>query len=537
MSRKFLTPIDLGTNELQNAVVGNLTVDPTGVKGRIYFDSINNVMKLYDGTSWKAVSTGAGSTWLGSTQLNLGNNSGDITSLSGMSSISSTSFTGALTGNASTATKLATARNINGVAFDGTADITVTSSTTNALTIGTGLSGTSFNGSAAVTISIDSSVVTLSGSQTLTNKTLTSPTINGANLTGTITVPTPVNGTDAANKNYVDSAVAGLTWKSSVWAMATSNVSLTGSTGSLTIDGQTFTATQNGQRILLTGQSTASQNGIYVYTDAGSGYTMARSSDADTYSKLNGATVFVEFGTSYVNSSWTQAAVLTSLSGQNWVQFAGATSITAGSGLVASGNSFNVGAGTGITVNADSVQISATYAGQSSITTVGTIGTGTWQGTIVGPTYGGTGVNNGSSTITLGGNLTTSGSNPLTLTTTGTTNVTLPTSGTLVNSAVTALTSLTRIGLSSAGFVKSDASGNLSVDTTVTRKATGANTTGTSFSVNHGFGQWVTAQIFDATSGAMVECDIVNSATGGGTTTFSFTASQAAGAYTYVIVG
>jgi len=49
--------------------------------------------------------------------------------------------------------------------------------TTNPLTIGTGLSGTSFNGSAAVTIQIDSTVATLTGSQVLTNKTLTSPVI------------------------------------------------------------------------------------------------------------------------------------------------------------------------------------------------------------------------------------------------------------------------------------------------------------------------------------------------------------------------
>lgn len=49
--------------------------------------------------------------------------------------------------------------------------------TTNPLTIGTGLSGTSFDGSAAVTIEIDSTVATLTGSQVLTNKTLTSPVI------------------------------------------------------------------------------------------------------------------------------------------------------------------------------------------------------------------------------------------------------------------------------------------------------------------------------------------------------------------------
>ena len=49
---------------------------------------------------------------------------------------------------------------------------TVTANTTNALTIGTGLSGTSFNGSGPVTIAIDSTVATLTGVQTLTNKTI-----------------------------------------------------------------------------------------------------------------------------------------------------------------------------------------------------------------------------------------------------------------------------------------------------------------------------------------------------------------------------
>ena len=46
------------------------------------------------------------------------------------------------------------------------------------VTAGTGLSGGGTSG--AVTLSIDSTVATLTGSQTLTNKTLTSPTINTA---------------------------------------------------------------------------------------------------------------------------------------------------------------------------------------------------------------------------------------------------------------------------------------------------------------------------------------------------------------------
>ena len=46
--------------------------------------------------------------------------------ISGLTSVAATTFTGALTGNSSTATTLATSRNIAGVAFDGSADISLT---------------------------------------------------------------------------------------------------------------------------------------------------------------------------------------------------------------------------------------------------------------------------------------------------------------------------------------------------------------------------------------------------------------------------
>jgi hypothetical protein len=81
----------------------------------------------------------------------------------------------------------------------------------------------------------------------------------------------------------------------------------------------------------------------------------------------------------------------------------------------------------------------------------GNVSGGSWQGNVIDPTYGGTGVDNGSKTITLGGDLATAGTGNLTLTTTGTTNVTLPTTGTLVNSAVTTLSSLASIGTITTG--------------------------------------------------------------------------------------
>ena len=81
----------------------------------------------------------------------------------------------------------------------------------------------------------------------------------------------PQNPSDAATKNYVDNAIAGLTWKASVNLLADSNVSLTGSTSTLVIDSHAAldSTDNNVYRILLVGQTTASENGIYTYTDNG----------------------------------------------------------------------------------------------------------------------------------------------------------------------------------------------------------------------------------------------------------------------------
>jgi len=110
----------------------------------------------------------------------------------------------------------------------------------------------------------------------------------------------------------------------------------------------------------------------------------------------------------------------------------GTLATTAGSVSSVSGTSNRITSTGGTTPVID---ISASYVGQSSITTLGTIGTGVWQGTVIGSTYGGTGVNNGSSTLTLAGNLATSGAFASIFTMTGATNVTFPTSGTLATTA------------------------------------------------------------------------------------------------------
>ena len=99
-----------------------------------------------------------------------------------------------------------------------------------------------------------------------------------------------------------------------------------------------------------------------------------------------------------------------------------------------SSENFELASAKAYRINGNNVLTSTTLGTNvvnSSLQQLGTVNTGTWQATIINPTYGGTGVNNGSKTITLGGSFTHTGAHTLGLTTTGNTSVTLPTSGTL----------------------------------------------------------------------------------------------------------
>lgn len=186
---------------------------------------------------------------------------------------------------------------------------------------------------------------------------------------------TPTASTDAATKGYVDSVSSGLDVKGSVRAASTGNVTVTYSnTGGTSARGQ-ITAAPNtldgvslaaNDRILLKDQSTGAQNGIWVVTTLGSGANGVwdRATDFDQDAEVtSGAFTFVEEGSTNADSGWVLTTnnpiTIGGASGTAlvWAQFSGAGQITAGSGLTKSGNTLNVGAGTGITVNTDDVAI------------------------------------------------------------------------------------------------------------------------------------------------------------------------------------
>lgn len=407
----------------------------------------------------------------------------------------------------------------NGVTVALGASGTITASTTSTLTIGTGLSGGSFNGSAPVTIAIDSTVVTLTGTQTLTNKTLTTPVIAQIVNTGTLTLPTstdtlvgrattdtltnksmsgsantftnipnsalvnqgltigttginlggtsltlagltsitltqdPVSALQVATKQYVDTLVSsGIHFHTPVRVESPTPLTATynqpggagvgvgatltnaGAQAALVIDGVTVAVND---RVLIYTQTNATQNGVYVVTNTGSGSTnwvLTRSSDTDTYGIVGpttlseGSTFFVQQGTTGAGETYTcntQGVITFGTTNINFVQISSSQIYSAGTGLTLTGTVFslsntavtagNYGSGSSVsafTVNAQgqltsvtntnisingnqitsgtvgSAYISGSYTG---ITGVGTLTAGTWNGSTIDAGYGGTG--------------------------------------------------------------------------------------------------------------------------------------------------
>ena len=130
-----------------------------------------------------------------------------------------------------------------------------------------------------------------------------------------VNLPTPSASGDAASKSYVDSLVEGLAWKDSCRVATQSNTSL--SSPGATIDGITM-ASQD--RVLVRSQSTASENGIYVWNGAST--AMTRSLDASTFAELEQAVTTVEEGTSAA-TTYRQDQINGTIgsSSVNWVSF------------------------------------------------------------------------------------------------------------------------------------------------------------------------------------------------------------------------
>jgi len=282
------------------------------VTGQLYYNTADNTLWWWDGTSWVSGRGGAGpatASSLGMIQL-----AGDLAGTATSPQI---------------ATGVIVDTDVNSANKDGAVG------TPSMRTIGTGAQQAMAGNTRLDTIAAPTGPVNA----------------NNQRITG---VATPSGTTDAANKAYVDATAQGLDVKASCRVVATTNLSL--AAPGAAIDGVTMTV---GDRVLLAGQSTASQNGIQIWN--GAAVAMTRAPDADVSAEVTaGMFTFIEEGTVNADSGWvltTNNPIVLDTTALAFSQFSGAGQVIAGAGLTKTGSTLDVGAGPGITVNADTIQV------------------------------------------------------------------------------------------------------------------------------------------------------------------------------------
>jgi hypothetical protein len=362
----------------QFSLAGGVTTFSAGGTGFTPSSASSGAVVLAGILNSSSGGTGAGGTLTGYVYGN------GVSAMTASTTIPTTVLSGTVT-NAQLANSAIT---INGSSVSLGGSVTVTATASNALTISTGLSGTSYNGSSAVTIAIDSTVATLTGTQTLTNKTIsgasnTLTNIANASLTNSsVTVGTtaialgassltlggltsvavtqdPVSALQLATKQYVDAVAEGLHVHASCAAATTGTLaSITGGTVTYnngtagvgatltlsvaltTLDGYTLL---NGDRVLVKNEATQANNGIYTWATGGT--VLTRATDFDTAVEMaSGDFTFIINGTLYANTGWVQTDPVTVVgtSPVTWVQFSGAGAYTAGTGLTLTGTQFSI---------------------------------------------------------------------------------------------------------------------------------------------------------------------------------------------------
>lgn len=171
-----------------------------------------------------------------------------------------------------------------------------------------------------------------------------------------------VAGTDAATFGQLLALINNRGFKDPVRAATTANITSLAGGAPNVLDGVTLAAND---RILVKDQSTAAANGIYVVTTLGTGAngTWTRATDADASAELPpGSVVSVQEGTASADKMFmlaTNGPITIGTTALVWSAYGASTGEigVAGAGLTKTGSTYDVGAGNGISVAADSVAV------------------------------------------------------------------------------------------------------------------------------------------------------------------------------------
>jgi hypothetical protein len=373
---KFLTVLDLQKNELQNAVIQNLATDPaTPVQGQVYYNTVSDAIKVYDGVAWVTLSTGAGT----------------VTAVTGAGAISST---GGATPEISIADASTTVK--GAVQLEDSTSSTSTSK-------------------AATPASVKAAYDLANGKASTANKLGDFAATSSSELAGVISDETGTGALVFANTpTLVTPNIGAATGTSLVLSgdLTVNGTTTTINSTEITIDDKNLVlgavtsptdAGADGGGITLKGATDKTIN----WVDATDAWTLSENvniANGKVY-RINGTEVLsgTTLGSGVTGSSLTSVGTITT-GVWNGTDIAVADGGTGASDAGAART--NLGLAIGTDVQAYNATLAAvaggTYSGDDSITTVGTISAGTWNGTAIGATYGGALRYNASATWTAG---------------------------------------------------------------------------------------------------------------------------------------
>jgi hypothetical protein len=356
---------------LEHFAAGTSPSNP--LRGQLWWDTTNNILKVYSGASWK-ISTGAtsapfssppgdlsalgGDLWFDSTNQQLKIYSGSAWVTVGPVATPATGDTGAFPSimtDTSGGSHIVTQIRIVGVPY-----VIISKDTFSSALAGFSLvkAGLNFSTIASPVMGLSTQDINATASTLVQRDPSAGITVAGINSAA-------INATAVTASTFTGSLIGNVSGNVFATSVTSTSVSASGITASAGYTGTLLTAAQPNITSLgtltglaVSGNVTMSSTNITLTAASATlnGSPIARIGDPANFSSINNTPI---------GNATPSTGAFTTLAG------------------------------------------SITTASQTAITGLGNITTGIWSGTTVQPQYGGTGVNNGVRTITLGGNLTT----------------------------------------------------------------------------------------------------------------------------------
>lgn len=330
-AQKLGNNLDFNGNQLLNAILQNLSSDPTGLtQGQFFWRSDTKKVRVWDGTTFFDLATG--------TVADATTGVKGIVQLAGdLGGSGTTAAAPVISAGAIDATKVSATLKPSGSAAAGTEALRALGATSSTAMAG----NTRLDQVPAPTAAV---------------------ALNAQKITG---LADGTATTDAASWGQVQSLAQGVRWLAARLASLVTFTEVSATIQTLVPGGTTLTvdgiAAANGDYVLAKNQTTAARNGLYVVSGIGTAVVLTRAPEMDTAAEADGRAVLIEDGTQ-AGTMWINTTDVTTLGTDaiNFTQFNKATDIVGGAGLTLTGLTLDVNVdSSSIEINADTLRVKA----------------------------------------------------------------------------------------------------------------------------------------------------------------------------------